>query len=141
MKAQDYADITFLALTIWREARGEPREVQIAICWCIINRVRRPAWWGHDISSVLFKKWQFSSLTDPGDRQLTTWPDADDKSWQQCLDVAECVVKLTPPNPVPGADSYYDISIQAPKWATKETFVKQIGRVRFYNLDRDIEKG
>lgn len=140
MKNQDYADIAFLALTLWREARGETNEVKIGIAHVVLNRVSRPSWWGNDISSVLFKKWQFSSLTDPNDRQLTTWPSTSDKSWQQCLDIAVSVLSGLTNNPVPGADSYYDISIPSPKWATKDVFVKQIGRVRFYNLDRDIER-
>lgn len=137
---QNSADIAFLALTIWREARGESREVRAGIAHVILNRVHRPAWWGTDIMSVVFKKWQFSSLTDPRDRQLTTWPSKDERSWQQCLQVAieACAGGLK--NPVPGADSYYDISIPAPKWATPAPFVAQIGRVRFYNLDRDIEQ-
>ena len=143
MKNQDYADIVFLALTIWREARGETKDVQAGIASCILNRVHRPSWWGRDVSSVVFKKWQFSSLTDPNDKQLTTWPVSSDPSWQQCLQVAADSMAGNPScnysNPVPGADSYYDISIPAPKWATADVFVKQLGRVRFYNLDRDVE--
>jgi len=137
---QNYSDKTFLALTVWREARGETKEVQAGIAHVVLNRVARPSWWGKDIMSVCFKKWQFSSLTDPNDRQLTTWPASSDPSWQQCLQVASDVVDGIVKNPVPGADSYYDISIPAPKWATAEVFVSQIGRVRFYNLDRYIEK-
>lgn len=139
MTNQKNADKTFLALTVWREARGESAQVQAGIAHVILNRVRRPSWWGHDIMSVLFKKWQFSSLTDPRDRQLTTWPASNDPSWQQCLKISCGVVDGQIKNPVPGADSYYDISIPAPNWATSKTFVAQIGRVRFYNLDRDIE--
>jgi len=140
MISQDYADRIFLALMIWREARGEERQVQVGIAHVVLNRVKSPSWWGNDIQSVIFKKWQFSSLTDPSDRQLTTWPASHEWSWNQCLDVAFKVMDEQESNPVPGADSYYDISIPAPRWATKETFVKQLGKVRFYNLDRDVEK-
>lgn len=139
MSLQKSADIAFLALTIWREARGESVHVRAAIAHVVLNRVRRPSWWGRDIMSVIFKKWQFSSLTDPNDRQLTTWPTSIDSSWHQCLQIAADAVDRKLPNPVPGADSYYDISIPAPKWATQETFVAQLGRVRFFNLDRDVE--
>lgn len=133
------ADVVFLALTIWREARGESKDVQEGIACVILNRVKRPSWWGTDVMSVCFKKWQFSSLTDPNDKQLTTWPKSEDCSWLQCLGVAWYALRGKITNPVPGADSYYDISITAPKWATVDVFVKQIGRVKFYNLDRDIE--
>lgn len=138
MSNQDYADKVFLALTIWREARGESKEVQIGIAHVILDRVRHPTWWGNDMMSALFKKWQFSSLTDPNDKQLTTWPSATDKSWIQCLQIACDSVDGLTVNPVPGADSYYDLSIPAPKWATEDVFVKQIGRVRFYNLGREV---
>ena len=139
MTNQRHADIAFLALTLWREARGETNEVRAGIAHVILNRVNRPSWWGRDLMSVLFKKWQFSSLTDPNDRQLATWPTTDDKSWQDCLNLATAVIGGDIPNPVAGADHYYDISIKPPKWASPKDFVKQIGRVRFYDLDRDTE--
>lgn len=140
MNQQEHADRAFLALAIWREARGESPEVQAGIANVILNRVARPSWWGNDIMSVVFKKWQFSSLTDPNDAQLTTWPNTSDGSWLQCLDIACNAIDENISNPVRGADSYYDISISAPKWATDDTFVVQLGRVRFYDLDKDIEK-
>lgn len=140
MDNQKFADITFMALTIWREARGESIEGKKGVAFTVINRVSKPSWWGSDIMSVLFKKWQYSSLTDPKDRQLTTWPSADDTSWQESLDVAFKVISGEYTNPVPGADSYFDVSIKAPPWATKNKFVKKIGRLNFYNVDSDFEK-
>src|SRR6185295_16250998 len=70
----NFYEITLLALTIYREARGEPHEAQIAVAHTVKNRISKPGWWGTDIVSVLTKKWQYSSLTDPNDTQLTTWP-------------------------------------------------------------------
>ena len=130
----------FLALVIWREARGVSNTAKVAVALSIMNRVARPAWWGRDLLSVIFKKWQYSSLTDPKDRQLTTWPQKDAPDWIECLQVASDAVDGILKNPVPGADGYYDTSIPPPKWATPETFVAQIDNLRFYNLDRDIEK-
>lgn len=134
------AEVTLLGLTLWREARGEPFECKLAVARSILNRVHRPSWWGSDILSVVTKRWQYSSLTDPKDRQLTTWPTWSDGSWISCMQLARDLVHGAQlPNPAPGADSYYDTSIPAPKWATAETFVKQIGRIRFHNLDHDVE--
>ena len=134
---------------LWREARGESYEGKAAVASSIMNRVARPSWWGHDLLSVIFKKWQYSSMTDPKDKQLTTWPQKYAVDWIECLQaasnavdgIAGALVAATraSENPVPGADGYYDISIPPPKWATPETFVKQIGKLRFYNLDRDFE--
>lgn len=132
-------NVIWLAFGTWRESRGESYECRLAVACSIMNRVNRPSWWGKDVLSVLFKKWQYSSLADPKDRQLTTWPLSLDPSWISCKEIAYDVLECAVANPVPGADSYFDDSIQAPKWATKETFVRKIGRVSFYNLDHDHE--
>jgi len=131
---QRHADIAFLALTIWRESRGEPLVVRTGVAFVILNRTARPSWWGRDVMSVVFKKWQFSSLTDPKDKQLTTWPSSEDKTWQECLDIAQSAIEGTIANPVPGANHYYDSSISPPKWADEKRLVKKIGRIFFYNL-------
>lgn len=137
---QAQADLAFLALTVWREARGESFPCQLGVAHAVLNRVARPKWWGNDIMSVIFKKWQFSSLTDPHDPQLTTWPRSDALPWQQCLKAAATALDGSIVNPVPGADSYFDVSIPAPVWAVPQAFVAQIGRIKFYNLDNDYEK-
>lgn len=136
---QQSAELTFLALCLWREARGEQEAGQLGVAMAIMNRVERPSWWGHSLLEVLFKKWQFSSLTDPNDRQLTTWPLPSYPSWGRCLEVARRVLSGNEPNPVPGADSYHDISIKAPKWTATARFVGQLGRLRFYDVDYDYE--
>jgi N-acetylmuramoyl-L-alanine amidase len=131
-------DIFYLALVTWREARGEGIEGMTAVTYSIMNRVKNPKWWGTDVTSVVTKKWQYSSMTDPNDKQLTKWPGLD-PWWSAALQVAADVYDAKVPNPVPGADSYFDISIPNPKWATDDKFVKQVGRIKFYNLDSDIE--
>lgn len=134
-------ELVFLGLTVWREARGQSEECQRGVAYSILNRVKRPSWWGSDVCSVVFKRLQYSSLTYPRDPQLTTWPNrSDDPSWIQCLQVAMESISGISENPVPGADSYHDISIPAPKWAEPGMFVKQIGRIRFFNVDRDTER-
>jgi N-acetylmuramoyl-L-alanine amidase len=138
---QREADLVFLALTVWRESRGESRECQLAVAYSILNRVARPTWWGNDICSVVFSRLQYSSMTCPRDPQLTTWPaHSQEGAWKQCLDVANSAISLQDNNPVPGADSYHDVSIQAPKWARPDRFVRQIGRIRFFNIDMDFER-
>lgn len=135
---QRTSDIFYLALVVWRESRGEGSECMTAVAFSIMNRVKNPKWWGKDVTSVVTKKWQYSSMTDPNDRQLTTWPGLD-PWWEQALQIASDVYDEKVPNPVPGADSYFDISIPNPNWATADKFVKQVGRIKFYNLDSDHE--
>ncbi len=134
---QHSADMVFLALTLYREARGEIYECKVAVAFSIVNRVFHPAWWGHDFMSVMFKKWQYSSLTALKDPQLTVWPQSDDPSWQECLAIADKIVNNELSDPVPGADSYYDVSIPPPPWTKTARFVAQIGRIRFYDVDHD----
>jgi len=136
-KQQIHADKAFVALCLWREARGEDKTAQAGVVHVILSRAGKPGWWGKDIMGVLFQPWQFSSMTDPKDRQLTTWPKTNDLSWQQCLDIACQAIDGQLPNPMSGADHYYDISIPPPKWADAARFIGQIGRVRFYNLVKD----
>lgn len=133
------ADVTYLALVLWREARGETYAARLAVACSVMNRVNRPSWWGSSVMSVVLKKWQYSSMTDPKDRQLTTWPNENDSIWWECMQTAYDVLNKVVGNPAPGADSYYDVSIPPPKWATPETFVVALGRLRFHNLDRDVE--
>lgn len=138
-------EIVLLALTLWREARGESYEAKIAVAHTVKNRLSHPGWWGTDWISVLTKKWQYSSLTDPNDKQLTTWPKADDHSFEECLTIAERVVTGMCNSPLKGIDSYYDDSLKGelvPKWAKEhpERFVGKIGRLNFYNMDCDVEE-
>lgn len=126
-----------LGLTIWREARGESYEAKLAVGCSIRNRVQHPKWWGNDYISVLTKKWQYSSLTDPNDKQLSTWPAASDHVFEECLEIACGVIEDWLHSPLRGADSYYDQSIAPPKWATEDKKVGQIGKLTFYNIDGD----
>ncbi len=141
-KQQIHADKGLFALCLWREARGETLAVQTAIAWVILSRAMDPRWWGKDVMGVITQPLQFSSITDPHDKQITTWPKTDDKSWQQCLDIACLAVDgQLGANPMPGADHYYDISMPtAPKWADPSKFVGQLGRVRFYDLQKETVK-
>ena len=138
--AQKCADLAFLALTVWREARGESSVAKLAVAYSILDRVTHPTWWGRDVQSVVFKRWQYSSLTAPNDPQLVTWPlDSSDLAWIDCLLQATAALANTSPNPAPMADSYFDESIAPPAWAQPKMFVRQIGRLKFYNLNRDHE--
>jgi hypothetical protein len=78
-------------------------------------------------------------MAAPGDPQLILYPQEGDPAFEQSLQISEWIINETASNPFPGADSYYDDSIPAPKWATKDTFVGKLGRLNFHNIDKDIE--
>jgi N-acetylmuramoyl-L-alanine amidase len=127
-------ELVLLALVLWREARGEGAQGMLGVACSIINRVKHPGWWGSDLAGVITKKWQYSSITDPQDPQLTRFPIGNDPSFLAALDVAEIAIGGQFRNPVGEADSYHDVSIEPPKWATDLCFVTQIGRLKFYKV-------
>jgi len=140
MTAWDEYQRSLLALVIWREARGEGPAGMLAVACTIRNRVDRASWWGKSFAEVIGKKLQYSSMAAPGDPQLLRWPRSEsDEGFNTALVIAEIVMRRGAESPVPGADSYYDISIPAPEWATPETYVGALGRLRFHNLDHDVE--
>jgi len=124
----------FLAIAIWREARGTGETGMTAVGYSIMERVEHPTWWGHTLAEVLAKKWQYSSLAAPGDPQLILWPVDEDVSWRLAMAVADAVLAKSVPNPVPAADSYFDASISPPKWATPKRFIGKVGRLSFYRV-------
>ena len=126
-----------LALVVWREARGETRQAKIAVAFSVLNRVDSPKWWGTSIGAVIAKKWQYSSMAAPGDPNLIKYPLPHDLSFQDSMSAVNAALTPGAINTVPGADSYYDISIPPPKWAKPEQFVKQVGAFRFFNTDGD----
>jgi N-acetylmuramoyl-L-alanine amidase len=127
------AEMFMLSLVVWRESRGSPRDAQNGVAFSVLDRVAHPRWWGHTILSCIRQKYQYSSFTDPKDKQLCNWPDDGDASWWQCMDVAQSAMDGTVANPVPNADSYYDDSIPRPKWASDANFIAKLGRLSFHN--------
>jgi spore germination cell wall hydrolase CwlJ-like protein len=127
-----------LALLVWREARGELHQAKVAVVFSVLNRVKSPKWWGTTLGAVIAKKWQYSSMAAPGDPNLIAYPLPNDLSFQDSLYAVNKALIAAEKNPVPGADSYYDLSIPPPKWAKPEQFVAQIGAFRFFNTDGDM---
>jgi spore germination cell wall hydrolase CwlJ-like protein len=136
MRAYSYEEI-LTAICIWREARGESREAMVAVAWTIRNRAEHPKWWGTEYVSVVTRKWQFSSMSAPGDVQLIKYPQITDPVFPVCLEVASTVMDDQEPDPAGGSTSYYDDSIAPPPWATPERFACKIGRLNFYRVDVD----
>lgn len=125
-------EVALLSLCIWRESSNRPLAVQQAIGCSIRNRVNSPRWWGNSWSTVICLKYQYSSMTNPGDPNLVRWPLASDPSWIQCMGVAQEVYDGTLTDSTSGATNYYDDSIPPPDWAAKMDFTVQIATTLFY---------
>lgn len=128
-----YAGI-LLALLIWREARGESVDAQIAVACTVRERVIHPGWWGRNWVEVITKKFQYSSLADPNDKQLTNYPQEADEEFAIAMSVAEDVMAGTVQSKAQGATHYFDDSISAPNWAQADKFIARIGRLNFYRV-------
>ena len=129
---QYHCNVVFLALTIWREARGETFDAKLAIGYVVCKRVMVGGWWGTTIMGVIAKKEQFSSMSHAGDPNLVEWPSPTDYTWTDSLNAAKQAIAKSAANPAPNADSYYSIDIPEPTWASKSQFVAQIDHLKFY---------
>lgn len=121
-------DKSILALTLWREARGEGMDGMRAVGCVIRNRVTPTMGWAR----VIEAKWQFSSLTAPGDPELVLWPLPDDLSWQSAMVLAEGVYNGSLTDNTGGATHYFNPSVVLPKWAATLTKTLDIGNHAFY---------
>lgn len=98
-----------LALVLWREARGEGAEGMRAVAHVIRNRVEAtdlPDQW----EDVIQKKWQFSSMTAPGDSQLVAWPKQPDPVFEQAMQIAAAVYAGTDIDVTGGAHFYANLA-------------------------------
>ena len=138
MQAAPYSELSALdlmKLCVWREARGEGILGKRGVAHVIQNRANDPSWWGHDVHSVILKPWQFSSF-NPADPNSSKWPAPGDSSFQDCENICEAMAAGKDEDVTGGATSYYDISIQPPKWAAdgSNILTLAVGRLRFYKL-------
>lgn len=130
MQVTDYARV-LLKIDVWREMRGVP-EAWAAAAWVVLNRVNHPGWWGRDIVSTLTHKWQFSSMTAPGDANLVQWPQ-EDQTWEGISYQVDCVLDGTTPDPTDGATYYFTRPLTEPPAAWGTVFhTATIGGVQFY---------
>lgn len=136
MNPQQAYEVSLLALCIWRESRGQTILAKLGVAWSIRNRVNHPGWWGTDWASVITKRWQFSSMTAPGDVNLVAWPLPVDTSWHASLDAAQQAYSGTGTDPTNGATHYFDQSLDSnpPNWATDGSMVQtvSIDALRFW---------
>lgn len=120
-----------LALVVWREARGEPIEGKLAVANVIRNRVEAthlPDQW----DDVIERKWQFSSMTAPGDGMLVQWPRDTDPTWIDSMNVAERVFTLAGCDNTGGATFYCNLDVCHPSWSDTYHQTVKIGHHTFF---------
>lgn len=131
MTWQDW-DKAIMALCIWREAAGEPLEGKVAIAHVILNRVGARSSGPGAVAAAVEAKWQFSSLTAPGDVTLIRWPLRPDPSFDSCMQVVEDALNGSSLDPTGGATHYFNPQIVKPLWAAEMVKTVSIGHHDFY---------
>jgi spore germination cell wall hydrolase CwlJ-like protein len=122
----DADDLRSVALTAWKEARGDGDMAMRAVMHVIKNRVGASGF-AHDIHGVVFGKNQFSSMSVVGDPEFNLDPEDDHVSpldyqaYLYCREVVESVLNGTDADLTNGA-KYYD----NPKTATSGWFARAI---------------
>lgn len=119
-----------LALTLWREARGEG-EVGMQAVGCVIRNRQQAKAYGN-WAEVMCTKYQFSSLTAPEDPMLIIWPGSQDLIFPQAMQIAEGIYDGSLPDITEGAFHYFNPHVVMPGWAASLAFIKNIGRHAFY---------
>lgn len=114
MCSECYATI-LLAIDIWREDRGGLTHAsRVGVGWVVRNRATHPKWWGRTIVEVITHRWQFSSMTAPGDPNLIQWPQENTLSWKDSEKAAEEVIGKDSIDPTMGATFYYSFPLTSP---------------------------
>src|ERR1044071_5970090 len=99
-------ELSILALCVWREARGEPDNAKLGVAWTVVNRARKPGWWGGpDITWVITHPFQYSSF-NPNDPNATKFPQTTDESFKECLEAADGAHSSLYLDPTKGATHY-----------------------------------
>jgi N-acetylmuramoyl-L-alanine amidase len=128
-------DLDAAVRTVFGEARGEPFEGQVAVCWVIRNRAEwhPPEWWGHTVETVCYHPQQFSCFNpdDPNRKVI------DALSSNNLLYLENGVVRPVMagqiPDPTEGATHYHAIG-STPKWIEGRQPTVTIGKHVFYAL-------
>jgi N-acetylmuramoyl-L-alanine amidase len=128
-------DRAVMALTVWREARGESYAAKIGMAWVIRNRSEDAGKrWHRSIAEVCLQPLQFSCY-NPTDPNAVKMPRLKDLSFVECLSAVVEVMKAEAVDPTRGANHYHALAPgKEPAWADESKLTAIIGRTRFYRL-------
>lgn len=138
----DDSEQMILARLIFGEARSVELSdrARIAVGFTVRNRIAIGDWRGKTYHEVILKNSQYSAFnsSDPN-RPLVENPfgannPIDRKAWFDCYELAGQIITGAVDDPAKGATNYYDQSIIAPTWATKENFIIKIDTIFFHRI-------
>ena len=119
------------ALTAWRENRGGGIPGMTSVLNVLANRAKQR---NSSVYLEATRKWQFSSMTAPGDPNLILFPSATDPQWQGALTLALQMAAGTLADITEGATSYYALSMSPPppSWVATMTPTVEIAGQKFF---------
>lgn len=126
-------DQVFLARLIFSEAANESSLGKVAVGWVVRNRVENERF-PNTYQGVIFQSWQFSGVNSAlweKTYQIDKMTYFEKTVWQECIEIADKVIKGTIADPTGGADHYYNPSLVSPYWAKKMTITRTIGNHLF----------
>ncbi len=122
------------ALTVWREARGEPYEGKQGVAQVIYNRMTDPQRrWPRTAIAVCKERLQFSCW-NANDPNCNKYPEAADASWEDSCNAVSDVFDKRIVDVTHGANCYYERHISPPHWATPNEQTVEIGNHIFFKL-------
>lgn len=99
------ADYAFLALALWREARGQKDPGMAAVGCVVRNRVLKNK---STYYAEITKKWAFSSITATGDAQLGLYANVLDNQWHDAQSLAQQIADGKLEDVTGGATLYWN---------------------------------
>lgn len=128
------SDSDILARTIFGEARGGGKALMSAVASTILNRVAKQTWYGHTISEVCKKPYQYSCWL-PSDPNCAIIEAVDKTAPVFCdaLAIAEQAIAGKLEDTTDKATHYYSNYIDEPKWAQGHIPCAASGNMLFFN--------
>ena len=127
-------DADILARTIYGEARGEGYDGMKAVACVVVNRVKKPCWWGYSVKTVCLKPYQFSCWNgqDPNLVVIEKVTN-DDPVFSTARGIATLAVAGDLVDNTNGATSYYAKGLATPpSWAVGKMPCAEIGNHLFF---------
>jgi spore germination cell wall hydrolase CwlJ-like protein len=120
------SDLLCLALNVYREARNQPIEGQLAVAHVTLNRYETSEL--PTICDVVFKTGNFAWTKDP--KVVQEWPH-DEAAWEMAQRVAHQALADPKADPVKGSTYFHTVATD-PDWAPTLVRVGRIGDHVFY---------
>ena len=121
------AQLFWLTINLYHEARGEPFEGMKAVCHVVLNRAERRK---IPVKEVILQPWQFSWANREARPGVHDY-----KAFEKCMKAAyEAVQERLEGKTLAGADHYHTMQVN-PAWNRKMPIVAKIGNHIFYNSE------